>query len=115
MTLTDKQATFAVAVAHLILYANSLGYRVTFGEAWRSEHEAKRHALAGSGIHRSLHQDRLAVDLNLFRGGEWLTRSEDHRPLGEWWEAQSHDALTYVWGGGWGDGNHYSFLHDGRK
>lgn len=115
MTLVEKQAAFAVAVAQLVLQANSMGYLVTWGEAWRSEHEAKRHAMAGSGIRRSLHQDRLAVDLNLFRGGEWLTKTEDFIPLGEWWEQQSHDGLTYCWGGRFGDGNHFSFLHDGRK
>ena len=115
MTLREKQSAFAVAVAALIQHAHSLGYQLTLGEAWRSEHEAKRHALAGSGIKRSLHQDRLAIDLNLFRDDVWLVRTEDFEPLGLWWEGQSHDDLTYAWGGRFGDGNHFSFAHEGRK
>lgn len=116
MTLREKQSSFAIAVAHLILKAAEMGYEVTLGEAWRSEHEAKRHALAGSGIRRSLHQDRLAIDLNLFRHGEWLTSTESHRPLGEYWESLSTDEYDCAWGGSWGDdGNHYSITHEGRK
>lgn len=116
MTLSEKQAAFAVLVARLILHAESLGYAVTLGESWRSDAEAARLAKLGAGIKRSLHCDRLAQDLNLFRDGVWLKATDDHRPLGEWWEAQSTPTLTCYWGGSWGnDGNHYSVGHDGRK
>jgi hypothetical protein len=64
----------------------------------------------GYGAGRSCHKLRLAIDINLFRNGEYLGRSEDHRQLGEWWEKQGG-----VWGGRWGDGNHYSLEHDGAK
>ena len=50
------------------------------------------------------------IDLNLFRGGKMLTTTEDHRPLGEWWE--SHGG---AWGGRFADGNHYSLEHEGLK
>jgi hypothetical protein len=42
----------------------------------------------GYGAGRSCHKLRLAIDLNLFRNGRYLERSEDHRRLGEWWESQ---------------------------
>lgn len=111
-TLREKQSRFAVMVANLILKALERGYEVTLGEAWRSEFEATRLAKAGLGIKRSLHCDRLAIDLNLFLDGEYLKRTEDYRDLGEWWESQ---------GGAWGgrfkraDGNHFSLEHEGRK
>ncbi|MCW5657454.1 MAG: hypothetical protein KIT60_07105 [Burkholderiaceae bacterium] len=111
-TLRQKQSRFARAVAELVQEATRRGYEVTWGEAWRSEWEATRLAKARLGIRRSLHCDRLAVDLNLFRGGVWLEDTEDHRPLGEWWEQHFAGA---AWGGRFGDGNHYSFEHEGRR
>lgn len=109
-TLREKQSRFALMVARLIFKAEELGYEVTFGEAWRSEEEARRLAGAGKGVARSLHCDRLAVDLNLFLDGWWLRETLDHLPLGEWWESQGG-----TWGGRFGDGNHYSLAHEGRK
>lgn len=50
------------------------------------------------------------LDLHLFRDGKWLSSTEDHRALGEWWE-QQHELCR--WGGRFSDGNHYSLEHDG--
>ncbi len=109
-TLRQKQSRFALMAARLILQAQMMGYEVTLGEAYRSPEEAARLAGKGAGIRRSLHTDRLAIDLNLFKGGQLLTRTEDHAPLGEWWES-----IGGAWGGRFRDGNHYSLAHDGRK
>lgn len=113
MKLQQKQALFALLVAELILHASQRGYQVTFGEAYRSPEEAARLTGTGAGIRRSLHCDRLAIDLNLFKDGKYLTTTEAHRFLGEWWESQH--ALCR-WGGRFAraDGNHYSLAHDGR-
>jgi hypothetical protein len=111
MTLRQKQSLFARHAALLILRAYELGYEVTLGEAWRSPEEAARLAKTGRGIARSLHTERLAIDLNLFKSGQYLAGTEDHRELGEWWEAQ-HELAR--WGGRFRDGNHYSFTHGGR-
>lgn len=97
-------------VAHLILKAEEIGFEVTLGEAWRSDEEAARLARVGRGIVRSLHCDRLAVDLNLFADGVWLKSAGAHEPLGVWWES-----VGGTWGGRFGDGNHYSLMHEGRK
>lgn len=109
-TLRQKQSRFAMMVPLLINKAFELGFEVTLGEAYRSEWEAARLAKEGLGIKRSLHCDRLAIDLNLFKNGVLLTKTEDHRPLGEWWER-----IGGTWGGRFKDGNHYSLAHDGRK
>jgi len=87
-------------VALLIQFATQEGYELTFGAAW------------ASGGHRdnSLHYDRLAIDLNLFRDGKWLNETEDHEILGLFWEL-----IGGSWGGRFGDGNHYSLEHEGRK
>lgn len=115
MNLREKQSIFASMVADLIHKAESLGYSVTLGEALRSKEEATRLAKLGKGIINSLHRDKLAIDLNLFKGGKYLDKTEDHKILGEWWEQQSFGDVTCIWGGRFGDGNHYSFEHEGRK
>lgn len=110
MTLGEKQRKFTKMIALLILYAYERGYELTFAEAYRTPEQARLNAAAGKGISNSLHLDRLAVDFNLFKGGDYLTATEDHRPLGEFWES-----LGGTWGGRFNDGNHYSLSHDGRK
>lgn len=112
MTLREKQSLFARLAAQLLLRAEALGYEVTFGEAWRSPEEAARLAKLGLGIGQSLHTRRLAIDLLLFRDGQYLRTTEAHRPLGEWWE-NLHPLCR--WGGRFGDGNHYSVTHAGRQ
>lgn len=112
MTLREKQSLFASLAAILIQEAMRRGFQITFGEAYRSPEEAARLAKLGKGIAKSLHIVRLAIDLNLFRDGVYLSSSESHRPLGEWWEKQ-HPLCR--WGGRFNDGNHYSLEHEGRK
>jgi len=112
MTVGEKQRLFAQLLARLLDKAHELGFGVTLGEAWRSTTTARAMQEQGRGIANSLHIERLAIDLNLFKGGEYLSRTEDHQALGEWWEAQH--ALCR-WGGRFRDGNHYSLEHNGRK
>ncbi len=110
MTLHQKQVIFAGMVSKLIVKAGELGYEITLGEAYRTPEQAALNAKKGTGIKRSLHCDRLAIDINLFRNGVYLTASTDHRELGEWWESQGGS-----WGGRFNDGNHYALSHEGRK
>jgi hypothetical protein len=100
MTLRQKQSKFVVMVAQLIVFADSLGYELTFGDAY---------ATTGH-MNNSLHGQRLAIDLNLFQDGIYLVSTDDHLPLGEFWES-----IGGSWGGRFNDGNHYSLEHNGRK
>lgn len=111
MTLREKQSLFVSLVALLIAEAFRQGFEVTFGETYRSPEEAARLAKAGLGIKNSLHTQRLAIDLNLFRNGTYLSSGESHRSLGEWWEKQYP---LCRWGGRFNDANHYSLEHGGR-
>lgn len=95
--------------------AIELGYEVTLGEAWRPDETARIYAERGIGIDNSLHRLRLAKDLNLFKGGKFLTLTEEYREIGELWEAMSTDEYQCVWGGRFGDGNHFSISHQGIK
>ncbi|AVD63728.1 MULTISPECIES: M15 family metallopeptidase [Serratia] len=113
MTLSEKQQLFTKLIAQLILWADEKGYRLTFGEAYRTPEQAALNAKKGSGIRNSLHTKRLAVDLNLFINGQYQTNSAAYLPLGEYWESI---------GGSWGgrfrdrpDGNHFSLEHEGVR
>lgn len=115
MTLRQKQSKFARLVSLLIIEAEERGYEVTLGECYRSPEEAARLAKLKKGIKNSVHTLKLAIDINLFKDGKYLTSTESHKQLGEWWEAQSNNQINCCWGGRFGDGNHYSIEHNGRK
>ena len=111
MTLGSKQRKFTLMIAQLIQWAYEQGYELTVGDAYR---DPRLHGQVGEkrgyGAAGSLHKERLAIDLNLFKDGKFLTATEDHKPLGEKWESMGGS-----WGGRFNDGNHYSLEHQGRK
>jgi len=103
MSLGNKQRKFTLMVSKLITFAYANGYELTFGDAYR-------YPDCPYGRKTSLHKTRLAIDLNLFKFGTYLTNTEDHKPLGEYWES-----IGGSWGGRFNDGNHYSLAHNGRR
>lgn len=114
MTLGEKQRMFTRLAGLLIEYAYQNGYELTFGDAYR---DPRVHGDVGVkksySSADSVHKQRLAVDLNLFRHGEYLASSEAHKPLGEYWKGLHPDCR---WGGDFSspDGNHYSMTHGGK-
>ena len=96
--LRKNQSQFVRMVGRLIMFAYSIGYELTFGDAY-----AKTGHKDGS-----FHYMRMAIDLNLFIDGKYQTTTEAHKPLGEYWES-----IGGTWGGRWEDGNHYS-LGEGK-
>ena len=114
LTLGQKQRLFAKLVPRLIDFAYSQGYELTLGDAYR---DPRVHGDIGAkksySSANSSHKDRLAIDLNLFKDGVYLTSSEAHKPLGEFWKSLHPDCR---WGGDFKtpDGNHYSMTHQGR-
>lgn len=100
MSLHESQSQFAIEAAKLILVAQSMGFFVTLGDAYRDER-------CKYGAPNSKHRSRLAIDLNLFDSrGNYLTETADHEPLGLYWES-----IGGVWGGRFTkpDGNHYEW------
>ena len=111
MTLGQKQRKFARMVADLIIFAYDSGYEVTLGDAYRDPRTNGTFGeKKGYSSSMSNHKIRLAIDFNLFKDGVYLTKTEDHLPLGEYWES-----VGGSWGGRFNDGNHYSLEHDGRR
>ncbi len=99
-SLRMKQNRFVRAISLLIQFAVRNGFEITFGDA---------HAKNGH-MTDSLHYSRLAIDLNIFKGGIYLKHGSDYEVLGHYWEK-----LGGSWGGRFGDGCHFSLAHDGRR
>lgn len=130
LPLGAKQELFARLLARLLDEAHRQGFAVRVGEvlrtpeqaAWNAAHCARcrgpilghgpEHKPKPLGIRQSVHCDKLAVDLNLFRAGEWVQDAGAFRPLAEWWTAQHglcRAGLTF------GDPSHFSLAHGGRQ
>lgn len=112
MTLLEQQQLFAHLVADLINQAYLLGYTLTLGEAWRTPEQAEWNAQRGIGVAHSLHTERLAIDLNLFKDGVLITTVDGYRPLGNYWKGLNDLAR---WGGDFKspDSDHFSLTWQG--
>ncbi len=97
MDILKTQNEFVRAIALLILFACQKGYAITFGDTTARDGHKKD----------SLHYKRCAIDLNLFRDGKYLNKTEDHAELGKFWESL-HPRCR--WGGRFNDGNHYEMV-----
>ena len=98
-TLRMKQSRFVRMVILLLLYIDSKGLKMSFGDAWAHD----------GHMDNSLHYIRLAIDLNFFRDGEYLT-DKDYQDAGEYWES-----IGGSWGGRFKDACHFSLSYQGRK
>lgn len=107
-SLREHQSAFAFDVSRLITFAFDRDMELTFGEAYRTEEQQALYVQKGlSRTMNSWHRKRLAVDLNLFIDGVYLTSAEPYKPLGEYWKSLS---AHNKWGGdfpGLGDANHF--------
>jgi hypothetical protein len=112
--MSALQEEFAQSAAKLIAKAAELGYGVTLGEAWRTPEQAQWDADHHIGVAHSLHMDRLAIDLNLFKDGVFLITPDAYVQLGEWWKTLGP---AYKFGGDFTirDYDHYSITPDGVR
>jgi hypothetical protein len=114
MTLGQQQRLFSKLIAELIAWAYDQGYEITLGDAYRDPRVfGPVGTREGYGKASSVHKYRLAMDLNLFLNGNYMTKTVDHKELGEKWESM-HDLCR--WGGRFSnpDGNHYSMEYRGK-
>lgn len=108
MTLREQQSLFACFVGELLAEAARLGYHVTLGEVYRPPETAKIYAATGKGVSPSVHELRLALDIQLFdKSGRWLKDTESYRKLGDYWKTLHPQCR---WGGDFNrrDGGHFS-------
>lgn len=120
MTLRQKQTLFVFLLAELFLYARGKGYSLTLAEGYIETPRAVAMAngnrvKAADRVHMlgSLHYIRLAQDLNLFVGDEWI-KDGNHDAwidLGTKWESFDPNCS---WGGRFQDAGHFSLKHEGK-
>ena len=98
MSLRQSQSTFLLNACKLIQYATEQGFEVTGGELVRTVEQANLYLKTGfskAGA-KSLHCQRLAIDLNFFKGGSYVTEKSELTMLGTYWESLSP---LNSWGG----------------
>jgi hypothetical protein len=108
MTLRETQEAFAKDTIKLYNHILDSGYTFTYGEAYRTELQAwvnsqkpNSHiecvavdgsvtkfpgSVGGVGINKSLHRDRLAVDVNIFLNGALIIDKKMLQPIFDYWE-----------------------------
>ena len=102
LSLGAKQERLTLMEAVLVIKIHAEGYTCRNGESTNMQ---------GIGhMKNSLHYLKLATDKLLFLKGKYLTRTEEYKLFGEWWER-----FGGTWGGRFNDGNHFSIEHEGRK
>ncbi len=119
MTLSEHQQEFALHIGYLLQHIDAAGYACTFGDAYRSPRAFGGMGEKGPyGRYTSAHKQRLAVDLNLFKNGRWITERGPFEQFGAYWKAMH---ILNRWGGDFdfdGDGigddaNHFSRWYGG--
>lgn len=87
MKLSEKQIVFSLNISYLIVYANSIGVGLTFGDAYRPKYLQEHYLATGkSKTMNSMHLRRLAVDFNFFIDGKLTYKKSDLQKLGDYWE-----------------------------
>jgi hypothetical protein len=102
MKLGEKQELFMRMIPLLIQYAHFLGYEVRGGDLYR-------HITCSHGHPESAHRSKLAIDLNLFKDGEYIVDGTGHRELHDLWDLLGGAERIRE------DLNHYSLEHEGVR
>lgn len=113
--LSEAQQDHVHCFMLLIQFGESLGYKFTWGDAYRDERVHGKWGVKKSySLSKSTHKIRLAVDINLWIDGEWITDGtrEEWSILGKYWKSLHPLAR---WGGDFDDANHFSFEMWGSK
>lgn len=119
MTLSEARVKFSDRIRQLLNFLHDQGIPYRLDEFHRPPELVKIYAAKGVGSLTSVHPDGLAGDIDLCdANGNVLTKSEDYRVAGEYWESLGTPELPCVWGGRFikrPDGRHFSCQWQGRK
>lgn len=97
--MREKQSIFLLNVAKLIIWAFEHGMELTGGELMRSDAQQAIYLKEKkTKVKRSKHQDRLAIDLNLFLQGQYIRDREPYKPLADYWKSLNENNVAgYDW------------------
>lgn len=113
-TLHDMQVLHVKLFARLIDYLFAQGYEATWGEAFRTAEQAAWDAAHGTGIAQSVHCERLAVDLQLFKDGVYLTDAAHYKLLADYWVSLDPSCRAGYYFSTV-DADHFSIAWEGRS
>lgn len=113
-SLGQLQRDHVECFGKLIAFTYAQGFALTWGEAYRTKEQAQWDAAHHTGIVNSVHCDRLAVDVQLFKDGAYLTDPKAYAFMGAYWKTLHPRAR---WGGDFTtvDADHFSFTNGGRS
>ena len=97
--MRERQSIFLLNVAKLIIWAFDNGMELTGGELYRTPEQQEIYVKTGkSKTYNSRHLSRLAIDLNLFIKGQFITDKESYKPLADYWKSLNPDNIAgYDW------------------
>jgi hypothetical protein len=99
MGLRAEQSAFVKDVTKLLVFIESKGIEVTFGEALRTIYQQKEYIRTGkSKTMHSKHLKKLAIDLNFFIDGKLSYSKKDLQEIGDYWESLNE---KNSWGRNW--------------
>lgn len=110
-TLLVNQFGFSLAVARLILFVNAHDCSCSLKECFRTQDQQNLYfKQKKTKVKYSQHQESLAIDICIFRNGQWLTSYADLKEFGEYWQRLGAD---FRWGGDWDRSGKQSSFYDG--
>lgn len=98
-TLLGDQFTFSLAVSKLIQFIEDQDCKCSLKECYRTKEQQDIYLqLRKTKIQNSQHLKGLAIDICIFRKGEWLTTYAELKKFGEYWQSLGDG---FRWGGDW--------------
>lgn len=86
MTLGQHQEAFMRDFSKLLIFIHENGYEVRGGELLRTPEMQEIYLKTGkSKTSKSNHLVKCAVDLFIFKDGQWLQNKEDLKIFGDYW------------------------------
>lgn len=114
LTEHQRQVLHFKLFAHLIDFIFEQGYEATWGEAYRTPEQAALDAQKHIGIAASLHTNRMAVDVMLFKDGVYLQDPEPYKVLADYW-VTLHPLFRAGYNFTSRDADHFSITFQGRQ
>ena len=110
-TILGDQFEFSLAVARFILFVNAHDCRCSLKECYRTQEQQDIYLqLRKTKTRNSQHLKGLAIDICIFRRGQWLTTYAELKEFGEYWQRLGAD---FRWGGDWNRTGQQSDFYDG--
>ncbi len=101
MNLGQRQELFSECIAKLITEMYKRGYKVRCGDFWAKPRNPLEHKA------NSLHYEKCAGDINLFKDGKYCATEEHHKQFATFWEALHPSCRSGI---RFNDANHYEVI-----